>query len=117
MAILLSLPATTTKTAEWTAAIDSPPQGMTGLTVDVNVNAYSGTSPTMDVYVERVNPDQVWYQVAHMTQITGAVGNTSLLVAPDAATTPGMLTGQMRIRGKMGGTTPSFTFSLTVNAR
>lgn len=96
--------------------LDCLPLGeLTTLAVDVNVTAVSGTTPTLDVFLERQGADGVWYQVWHPTQII-AVGQASTSVGPGAAT-PAVLTSKLRLRWAIGGTTPSFTFSASIWAR
>ncbi len=83
--------------------------------VDVNVTAATGTSPTLDLYLDRQGADGVWYNVWHPTQITAA-GAASTSVGPGCATGE-VLTGYLRLRWVVGGTTPSFTFSASVVGR
>ena len=93
----------------------SVPSAESELAVDVNVSVVSGTTPTLDLYLEHLGADGVWYTTWHPTQIT-AVGTASTSVGPGAAT-PAVLTQTVRLRWAVGGTTPSFTFSASIIAR
>ena len=96
-----------------TAALEVGP--LTTLAVDVNVSAASGTTPTLDLYVDRLGADGIWYQIWHGTQVTGA-GQTSTSIGPSCATN-NVVTSTVRFRWVVGGTTPSFTFSCSIVAR
>ena len=90
-------------------------RAMTTLAIDVSVTAASGVTPTLDVYVERLGNDNVWYTVSHPAQIT-AVGAMSLNIGP-GCTVGAVLTDQVRLRWLVAGTTPSFTVSASVYGR
>jgi len=71
----------------------------------VNVTAVSGTSPTLDIIVETRAPSSTaWHKLAAMPQIT-STGPASAM----SLTNFGKL---LRVRWEIGGTTPSFTFSI-----
>ena len=85
------------------------------IAVDINVSAVSGTTPTLNLFVERLGADGVWYTLWNPTQIT-AVGTASTSIGPGCAIAA-VLTNQVRLRWVLGGTTPSFTFSASIIAR
>jgi hypothetical protein len=79
--------------------------------VDINVSAASGTTPTLDIFVERLGQDGVWYTMYHPTQITGVIQVSVSLGPGDTAAAP---TQTLRVRWAVGGTGPSFTFSMSM---
>ncbi len=87
-------------------------QQLSELAVDVNVTAVAGTSPTLNLYIDRLGADGVWYNIWSGTQITAiSVQSTSIGA--------GCITNQsfgstIRFRWVLGGTTPSFTFSASI---
>lgn len=72
--------------------------------VFLDVTAVSGTSPTLDVKVQTKGPDGKWYDIASFAQKTGT-GNEA-----KAITNYGEI---LKVVYTIGGTTPSFTFSVT----
>lgn len=110
---LLSLPS-----AAQTATGNSGPLqtvDATTLAVDVNVSAATGTTPSMTLNVDRLGADGNWYSVWASSAITTA-GVTSASIGPGCAVAA-VLTGTVRLRWTITGTTPSFTFSASVVAR
>lgn len=85
------------------------------LAVDVSVTAVTGTTPTLNLFLERQGLDGVWYSVWAPTQITAA-GTTSTSVGHGLATNAA-ITGLIRLRWVIGGTTPSFTLSASITGR
>lgn len=81
----------------------------TSVLVQLDVTAVAGTTPTLDVVVEDTIDGTNWYQVAAFAQKT-APGRELLRVATPFADT-------LRVRWIIGGVSPSFTFSGTVNGR
>jgi hypothetical protein len=76
----------------------------------VNVSAVSGSSPTLDLYVQASNDNSTWNNVGaiEVSQI-GAVG-TYVLLLKGMGGLDGYL---MRLQGVIGGTaTPSFTLAI-----
>lgn len=74
------------------------------LRVQLDVTAASGTTPTLDVVIEDTLDGTNWNVVGTFAQKT-ATGREVINI-----TTP--FHGQMRVRWTIGGTTPSFTFSV-----
>lgn len=83
----------------------------------LDITAVSGTTPTLDLVLEVQDPSsQKWVQVVAFPQKT-AVG-TSLLwfgVGNDGFFAPAL--SGMRLRWTIGGTIPSFTFSVGVRSK
>jgi hypothetical protein len=101
----------------------------TSADVFVTCSARSGTSPTLNVYLQKLSPDgSTWQDIASSVQITAA-GNQSLTAisastAPftptDATLAAGTLKlasmgSQWRIKYVLAGTNPSFTFGVYGN--
>jgi len=82
------------------------------LAVDVNVTAVSGTSPTLNLYLDRLGGDGNWYNIWASAQIT-AVGTVSTTVGAGCATNQAF-GNWVRLRWVIGGTSPSFTFSASI---
>jgi len=77
----------------------------------VNVSAASGTTPTLDCTVEWSNDGSTWAvgdTADSFTQIT------TTKVTAKAFAAKGLF---LRVRGTIGGTTPSFTVGITATAR
>ncbi len=84
---------------------------VTALVVEINVTAASGTTPTLDVDVEDTFDGTNWNKVtdvnaANITTTGRTVKRINLIDNP--------CTNRLRLNYTIGGTTPSFTF--TVNA-
>lgn len=89
-----------------TASIDAQAPGTGVLLVEYIVTAASGTGPTLNVAIEASADDgATWYESRSLTQMTGA--STQRVMVPCAG-------DRVRIRQTVGGTTPSFTRSVTV---
>ena len=72
----------------------------------LNVTAVSGTSPTLNVYIDIQDPiSGSWVQQDAFPQVTAP---TSLALAESVRST------KYRVRWVVGGTSPSFTFSVNV---
>lgn len=72
----------------------------------LDVTAVSGVSPTLDVVIEDTHDGTNWNTVATFTQKTAA-GRQVLDIT-------GLFTDRLRVRWTIGGTTPSFTFSVLI---
>lgn len=115
-----------------TAAFTSDAQLITGyrvLTLQLDVTAASGTTPTLDVKVQTTVDGTNWCDVAAFAQVTAVARRTLRIVtdatpAGEAACTDGTLAagtvnqgplGQfLRVKHALpGGATPSFTYSVT----
>lgn len=77
------------------------------LKATLDITAVSGTSPTLDVVLESTVNGTDWYTVDAFAQKT-TVDNDARAFGP--------LGDQCRWRWTIGGTTPSFTFSISVEA-
>lgn len=72
--------------------------------VQLNVTAASGTSPTLNVVVEDTLDGVNWNTVGTFAQRVAAGREVINLATP--------FTDRLRVRWTIGGTTPSFTFSV-----
>lgn len=93
----------------------------------LDVTAASGTSPTLDLYIQKRLPDSsTWQDIAHFAQNTGSAGkqilsfvssgNSIAAVQTDALTVNTVKTtligAEWRVRWVVGGTSPSFSFAV-----
>ena len=79
------------------------------LTIDVNVTGVSGTSPTLQVFVDRKGADGVYYPIWQCVTITAAtMVSTTIGAGMSIAQGFGSL---VRLRWIIGGTSASVTFS------
>jgi len=121
------------QTAATAAATIQPfnlsPSDFDGVTFELNVTAVTGTSPTLDVYIQTQDSAGNWRDVVHFTQITassasryyaeitpgsgdryiGAVTSTGISAGTLGV---GILTNNLRAVSQIGGTTPTFTYTL-----
>jgi hypothetical protein len=74
------------------------------LRFQLNVTAASGTSPTLDVVVEDTLDGTNWNTVGTFAQRTAAGRQVIDITSP--------FSGRLRVRWTIGGTSPSFTFSV-----
>lgn len=81
----------------------------------LDVTAGSGTSPTLDVTVERQMFDGTWIVMSPTIAFTQATGVTAEYKDNLIATygTPALLGFNIRFKFTIGGTTPSFTVSFS----
>lgn len=122
-----TLLASTTQTASGTASGYLPVQGFTQAVLQLHVTAASGTTPTLDLYVQKRLPDASNYtDLAHFTQVTTSTGDwyismvtgsNSASVKQDAAIPAGTVAsldfqGNWRLKWVISGTNPSYTFSV-----
>lgn len=125
--VLASAAYTSTQTSEWYQV-----GTYAELVLSVDVTAISGTSPTLDVYLQTKLPDEVNpCDLAAMTQITSGTprrvlnfssgGNSEYLVTDGTMTAGTIKTasigGYVRVKAVIGGTNPSFTMSIDLGAR
>jgi hypothetical protein len=126
------------------SSVDTLPLDVAGYTaaiIALNVTAQSGTTPTLDVYIQQEIPvvgsndtwgqvpqgASVWDDVVHFTQVTAStgtwvasiVGGSSVAaVLKDAALAAatvrnGPIGSNWRVKYVIAGTTPSYTFSVS----
>lgn len=76
------------------------------LRVQLNVTAAGGTSPTLDVVVEDTLDGTNFNTIGTFTQRTAA-GRQVIDIT-------GLFTDQLQVRWTVGGTSPSFTFTVNV---
>lgn len=80
--------------------------GASTLRCQLGVTAASGTSPTLDVVIEDTLDGTNWNTVATFSQKTAVSREVVNVTAPFA--------NRLRVRWTVGGTTPSFSFSVVV---
>lgn len=78
------------------------------LRVQLDVTAASGTTPTLDVLVEDSLDGTNWNTIGTFAQKTAAGREVINITTP--------FSNQVRVRWTIGGTTPSFTFSVAAYA-
>lgn len=76
----------------------------------LDVTAASGTTPTLDIdFQNTVDNGTVFFTHSSFTQATAATTERKVFTAPNG------ITGQIKIT--VGGTTPSFTFTLRLECK
>lgn len=111
MAFLVAIPSGTDVTAETVEEFSTA--AISHVQVGINVSAVSGTSASLQPYLEVLGADNVWYTVWKPSAITAA-GQSVAVVGPDAANSA-VFAANARLRLEVSGTTPSFTLSASVN--
>jgi VCBS repeat-containing protein len=115
---LYTLKAAGAETASTTHGSINVLDGSGSAVVTVAVTAASGTSPTMTVVVEGSDDGTTWFEIGTIGANGYRAGTTG--TAPSnftgAATTRAVLPAPqfVRTRSVVGGTTPSFTYSVVV---
>jgi len=89
-----------------------PVAGYRELLVAANVTASAGTTPTLTFALDSLGADGVWYTLWTSVAVT-AVGQTIASLGV-SATTNVAFGATVRLRWTIGGTTPSFTFSVSI---
>ncbi len=79
------------------------------LRAQLNVTAAAGTGPTLDVVIEDTLDGTNWNTIGTFSQKTGP--------AREVITITTAFSDQVRARWTLGGTTPSFTFSVLMFAQ
>jgi hypothetical protein len=74
------------------------------LRVQLDVTAFAGTSPTLDVVIEDTVDGTNWNTVGAFAQKTSA--------AREVINITGLFSETLRVRWTVGGTSPSFTFAV-----
>lgn len=75
-----------------------------GSCLTLSVTAASGTTPTLDITVSTSEDNSTWRTLGTFTQATGTTSERKSFGKPDR---------YMRAVATLGGTTPSFTFSVS----
>jgi len=91
---------------------DLPVDSFSELALDINISAVSGTTPTIQFFVDRKGNDGIYYVI-----YTGSSINStqSITTSFGAGMTQSVSFGTtVRLRWTIGGTTPSFTFSASI---
>jgi hypothetical protein len=82
------------------------------IAVDINITAVSGTSPTIQFFIDRKDVNGVYYQLWSSNVVSTAVPISTTIGA--FATINQALGANVRLRWTITGTTPSFTFSASI---
>lgn len=100
------LAASAARTATGTGTVEIVVSDQKAAAFYIDVTAASGTSPTLDVVVETFDPAAVsnWQTLATFAQKTAA--------AKERVAVTANLGSRVRVKWTIGGTTPSFTFSV-----
>lgn len=77
---------------------------VTTLRAQLEVTAAAGTSPTLNVVIQDTLDGTNWNDVGTFTQLAAAGRQVINVTSP--------FTDRLRVRWTVGGTTPSFTFSV-----
>jgi hypothetical protein len=86
-------------------------------TAELVVSAASGTTPTLDVLVEHsIDGGTTWFTMITFTQKT-TTGNELKTESEVEAATAEVYGDCLRVKYTIGGTTPSFTFYVKINAQ
>jgi hypothetical protein len=84
----------------------------TEVAVDINITAVSGTTPTLQVFVDRKGIDGVYYPLWQSNSVT-AIGQVSTAIG-SGCTVAQSLGTVVRLRWVLTGTSPSFTLSASI---
>jgi len=95
------------------ASANLPVAGFRELLVAVNVTAVAGTTPTLMLAIDSLGADGVWYTGLWTSVSITAAGQTIASLGV-SATTNVAFGATVRLRWTIGGTTPSFTFSVSI---
>jgi len=82
------------------------------IAVDINITAVSGTSPTIQFFVERKDVNGIYYQLWSSNAVSAANPISTTIGA--FATINQALGATVRLRWTITGTSPSFTFSASI---
>lgn len=82
------------------------------LAIDANITAVSGSSPTLQFFLDRKGSDGIYYPIWNSSSIT-ATGQVSASVGAGLATAQSF-NATVKLRWVIGGSSPSFTFSASI---
>jgi hypothetical protein len=86
-----------------------PVNAIRELAVDINITAVSGTSPTLQFFVDRVDANNIPNPIWQSSLFTG-VTQERTSIGP-GLTYPESLGANIKVRWVVGGSSPSFTLS------
>jgi hypothetical protein len=86
------------------------------LAVDVNITVITGTSPTLTLFVDRKGADGIYYQVWASAQITTSTQAVSTSIGPGCVQAHSF-GATVRLRWAIGGTSPSYTMSQSIQGK
>lgn len=102
---LMTIVASAARTTSGTQTFGTQDSGRKAMRMQLDVTAASGTTPTLDVVIEDTIDGTNWNTIGSAFTQKTAAGRQVLDFQ-------GLFTGQLRVRWTIGGTTPSFTFSV-----
>lgn len=82
------------------------------LLIDANITAVAGTTPTLQLFIDRKAADGNYYPIWNSPSIT-ATGQASDSIGAGLNKAQSFA-GTVRVRWVLGGTTPSFTLSISL---
>ena len=80
-----------------------------------NITAATGTTPTIQFFVESLGSDGIWYAIYSSSTINGVATVVKSIGSGQSSATS--LGNTIRLRWAITGTTPSFTFSASIIAK
>lgn len=86
------------------------------MSVDINITANSGTSQTIQFFVDRKGSDNVYYPIWQSSSITTTNQAVSTSIGPGCAVAQS-LGATIHLRWVIGGTSPSYTFSFSLQGK
>jgi hypothetical protein len=107
---------TQSATTTISTSADSGPlnvQNYQELAVDINATAKTGTSPTIQFLVDRLGADGVWYNV-WTSSVVSTVTTTISQSIGAGLTLASSFGGTVRFKWVLGGTTPTWTYSVSI---
>jgi hypothetical protein len=102
---LFTAVASAARTTSGNQTFGTQDSGKKALRVQLDVTAASGTTPTLDVVIEDTLDGTNWNTI-------GSAFTQKTTTGRQVIDIQGLFTGQLRVRWTIGGTTPSFTFSV-----
>lgn len=85
----------------------------TELAIDANLSAVSGTSPTIQFFVDRKGADGSYYPIWQQSSASTAIGQVSTSIGAGCSSNQAF-GSTIRLRWTIGGTSPSWTFSYSI---
>lgn len=87
----------------------------TELAIDCNTTAVSGTSPTLQFFIDRLGTDGIYYNIWSSSSRNTAGTDSASIGA--GLTQAASFAGTIQFRWVIGGTSPSFTFSFSLQGK
>lgn len=83
------------------------------LAVDVNITAKSGTSPTIQFFIDRIGADGIAYNIWSSSSVSTSPTQVSTSIGSGFSTNQSF-GSSIQLRYTIAGTTPSWTFSVSI---